>query len=174
MKSASRNGDRRQTEDFFDSKKEYRELLRLYIPLYTTRLVRIADIPIGIRDQVKSPEDVVEVLCEYFQDKDREEFLIALLDRAQTVIGLAQISVGGLAASIVEPRAVFKAAIEANAASIILVHQHPSGSLNVSREDIRISKQLVECGKLMGIPVLDHIIVAEKSHTSLAERGLIS
>ena len=92
---------------FFDTKKEYRELLRLYIPLYTTRLVRIADIPIGIRDQVKSPEEVVEVLSEYFQDNDREEFLIDLLDRAHTVIGLTQISVGGLAASIVEPRSAF-------------------------------------------------------------------
>jgi len=100
--------------------------------------------------------------------------LIVLLDRAHTVIGLAQISVGGLAASIVEPRSVFKAAIEANAASIILCHSHPSGNLEPSREDIRITRQLVEGGKLMGIPILDHIIIAEKSHTSLAERGLLS
>ena len=174
MKLASHNGCRRQAEDFVDTKKEYRELLRLHIPLYTTRLVSIASIPIDVRDQVRSPEEVVEVLSEYFQDKDREEFLIVLLDRAQTIIGLAQISVGGLAASIVEPRAVFKAAIEANAASIILCHSHPSGNLEPSREDIRITRQLVEGGKIMGIPILDHVIIAEKSHTSLAERGLLS
>ena len=119
--------------------------MRLHIPLYTTRLVRIANIPIGIRDQVRSPEEVAEVLSEYFQDKDREEFLIVLLDRAHTVIGLAQISVGGLAASIVEPRSVFKAAIEANAASIILCHFHPSGNLEPSKEDIRITR--AACGR---------------------------
>ena len=96
-----------------------------------------------------------------------------LLDTANTIIGLSQISVGGLAASIVEPRQVFKVAILANAAAIICVHNHPSGNVEPSREDIRITRQLVEAGKLMGIPVHDHLIIGHNTFTSMAERGLI-
>lgn len=171
MKSASPNGDHRQTDDL---KQEYRELLSLYIPLYTTRLVCIGEIPFDIRDQIRSPEDVAKVLQRYFKDKDREEFLVVMLDQANTVIGIAQTSIGGLAASIVEPRAVFKAAIVANAAALILCHNHPSGNLEPSREDLRMTHSLVECGKVMGIPVHDHLIIAENRFTSFAERGLLS
>ena len=71
-------------------------------------------------------------------------------------------------------RDLLSVAIEVNAAGIILCHSHPSGNIEPSREDIRITRQLVEGGKLMGILILDHIIIAEKSHTSLAERGLLS
>ena len=99
--------------------------------------------------------------------------MIVLLDTSDTVVGLAQISVGGLAASIVEPRQVFKTAILANAAAIICLHNHPSGNPEPSHEDIRITQQLVEAGKLLGIPIHDHIIIAEKTYTSLAERGLM-
>ena len=81
--------------------------------------------------------------------------------------------VGGLVSSIVEPRAVFSAAINAHAASLILCHAHPSGNPEPSREDIRITRQLVECGKLMGIPIHDHLIIAENTYTSLVERGLM-
>ena len=109
----------------------------------------------------------------YFEDKDREEFIVVMLDTANTMIGMAQISVGGLAASIVEPRQVFKTAILANAAAIICIHNHPSGNPEPSREDIRITRQLVEAGKLMGVPVHDHIIIAENRFVSLAERGLL-
>ena len=75
--------------------------------------------------------------------------------------------------SIVEPRAVFQKAILENAASVICLHNHPSGNLEPSREDIRITRQLVECGRLMGIPVHDHIIIAGDGFTSLSERGLM-
>jgi len=78
-----------------------------------------------------------------------------------------------LAASIVEPRAVFKQAILDNAAAVICLHNHPSGNLEPSREDIRITRQLVDAGKLMGIPVHDHLIIAGRQHTSLAERGVM-
>ncbi len=78
------------------------------------------------------------------------------MNTANVIIGLSQISVGGLAASIVEPRQVFKVAVLANAAAVILAHNHPSGNVEPSREDIRITRQLVEAGQLMGIPVHDH------------------
>ena len=151
----------------------FRQHLFSRLPMYTTRLVREADFTFSEREQVCAPQDVAALLQEYFRDKDREEFLIVLLDTANTVCGLSRISAGGLAASIVEPRQVFKTAILANAAAIICLHNHPSGNPEPSREDIRITRQLVEAGKLLGIPIHDHIIIAEKTYTSLAERGLM-
>ena len=151
----------------------YQQVLFSHVPMYTTRLVRETHFTFPQREQVSSPEDVAAVLQHYFEDKDREEFIVVFLDQAHTMIGMAQISVGGLAASIVEPRQVFKTAILANAAAIILAHQHPSGNPEPSREDIRITRQLVEAGKFMGIPVHDHLIIAEDRYVSLAERGLL-
>ena len=145
-----------------------------HLPLYTTRLVCEKRFPFSDRIQVSKPAEVAPILIEYFRDKDREEFLIVLLDTANTIIGLSQISVGGLAASIVEPRQVFKVAILANAAAIICSHNHPSENVEPSREDVRITKQLVEAGKLMGVPVHDHLIIAGSQYTSLAERGLMA
>ena len=143
-------------------------------PLYTTRLVCEKNFPFCERIQVSSPADVAGVLQEYFRDKDREEFLIVFLNTANVITGLSQISVGGLSASIVEPRQVFKVAILANAAAVILAHNHPSQNPEPSREDIRITRQLVEAGKIMGVPVHDHLILAGDTYTSLAERGLMS
>ncbi len=152
----------------------YQQHLFENIPLYTTRLVCEKRFPFSDRIQASSPADVAPILIEYFRDKDREEFIIVLLDTANTIIGLSQISVGGLAASIVEPRQVFKVTILANAAAIICVHNHPSGNVEPSREDIRITRQLVEAGTLMGIPVHDHLIIAGSTYMSLAERGLMA
>ena len=156
------------------SKKAYQLHLFERLPLYTTRLVREANFSFSDRAHVRAPADVTAFLRRYFADKDREEFLAVFLDTANTVIGMAQISVGGLAASIVEPRAVFKAAILANAAAVILAHQHPSGNLEPSREDIKITRQLAKAGQVMGIPVHDHLVIAEHGYTSLAEWGVIS
>jgi DNA repair protein RadC len=155
------------------SKKAYQLHLFDRLPLYTTRLVREADFSFSDRTQVCAPADVAAFLRRYFADKDREEFLTVSLDTANTIIGMAQISIGGLSASIVEPRAVFRAAILSNAAAVILAHQHPSGNLEPSREDVKITRQLAEAGQVMGIPVHDHLIIAEHGYTSLAERGVI-
>lgn len=157
-----------------EKRKQYRWHLFQHLPLYTTRLVRERDFTFPARDQLCAPQDVAAVLSEYFNDRDREEFLVCLLDTANTLIGLSCVSVGGLAASIVEPRQVFKIAILSNAAAIVLAHNHPSGNPEPSREDIRITRQLVEAGKLMGVPVHDHLILTDHGYTSLAERGLLS
>ena len=141
----------------------YQQVLFSHVPMYTTRLVRETHFTFPHREQVSSPADVAAVLQHYFADKDREELILVLLDQANSMIGLSQISVGGLAASIVEPRQVFKTAILANAAAIIVAHQHPSGNPEPSREDIRISRQLLEAGKLMGVPLHDHLISATRS-----------
>ncbi len=143
------------------------------LPLYTTQLVRETSFPFCERIQVSAPADVAPILQEYFRLKDREEMVLVLLDTANTIFGLSLVSVGGLSASIVEPRQVFKVAILANAAAVILAHNHPSMNPEPSREDIRITRQLVEAGKLMGVPVHDHLIIAGATYTSLAERGLM-
>ena len=97
-------------------------------PLYTTRLVCEKNFPFCERIQVSSPEDAAAILIEYFRHHDREEFVILLLNTANVIVGMSQISVGGLAASIVEPRQVFKVAVLANAAAVIAAHNHPSGA----------------------------------------------
>ena len=138
----------------------YRSALFSGVPIYTTRLVRERTFDFATRDQLRSPADAAAVLGEYFQDRDREEFVVAFLDTANTITGLHVAPVGGLAAAIVEPRQVFKAAVLANAAAILIAHNHPSGNPELSREDVAVTKQLVEAGRVMGIPVHDHLILA--------------
>lgn len=127
----------------------------------------------GERVQVSSPEDVAAVYGPLMRDLKREIFKVVFLNTANVIIGDHTVSEGGLAASIVEPRAVFQQAILENAAAIICLHNHPSGNPEPSREDIRVTRQLVEAGKLMGVPVHDHLIIAGTRYTSLAERGLM-
>lgn len=151
----------------------YRTALFSGIPLLQTQLVCEYAFAFDERIRVTSPKDLHGVLQTYFRLKDREEFLVCLLDTSCSLIGLHVASVGGLAASIVEPRQVFKVAILANAAAILVAHNHPSENPEASREDVKVTKQLAEAGKIMGIPLYDHVICAGKSFTSLAEKGLI-
>lgn len=151
----------------------YQQMLFQHVPVYTTRLVREAIFTFPARQQLTSPDDVAAVLREYFIDRDREEFIVCLLDTANTLVALSPVSIGGLAASIVEPRQVFKVAVLSNAAALILAHNHPSGNPEPSRDDVRITRQLVEAGKLMGIPVHDHLIIVDSGYVSMAERGLV-
>lgn len=155
-----------------EKREAYQRQLFSHVPLYTTRLVREGCFTFSERGQVSTPEAVAQVLQDYFEGRDREEFVLVLLDTANTMIGLSVLSVGGLAAAIVEPRQVFKTAFLANAASIICAHNHISGNPEPSREDIRITRQLVEAGKLMGVPLLDHLVITREGYTSLAEIGM--
>jgi len=102
-----------------------------------------------------------------------EEFHVLLLDSANNYISDKRITQGILNASLVHPREVFSIAVSERAASIVLVHNHPSGNTEPSSDDIRITKQLVEAGKIMEILVHDHVIIAGDSYTSFAERRLI-
>ena len=125
------------------------------------------------RQQVFGPEDVAGLYGPFMRDLKNEVFRIVLLNTANIIITDRVVSAGGLAASIVEPRAVFREAILENAAGIICLHNHPSENPEPSREDVRVTRQLVDAGKIVGIPVHDHIIIAGRSYTSLAERGLM-
>lgn len=143
------------------------------LPRYRTALICEEQLPYPARLQVRAPEDVAIVLKEYFNERDREEFLVLALNTANIITAFTVASVGGLAASIVEPRTVFRFAFEKNAAAIILAHNHPSGNPEPSREDIRVTRQIAETGIIVGVPVHDHLIITDHTFVSLAERGLM-
>jgi len=121
---------------------------------------------------VKTPKDVVALVRGRLKDKKKEHFLTLLLDTRNQLIKVAEISIGSLDTSIVHPREVFREAISASAASVILAHNHPSGDPEASEDDIRISKKLAEAGEIIGIDVLDHIIIGDKNYLSLKREGL--
>jgi DNA repair protein RadC len=121
---------------------------------------------------VKTPEDVYALAQGKLKGKKKEYFLAALLDTRNHLIRLAEISVGSLDGSIVHPREVFKEAISASAASVIFIHNHPSGDTEASEDDIKLTRRLAEVGEIVGIDVLDHVIIGGKSYASLKRQGL--
>ncbi len=125
------------------------------------------------RLRIRSPQDVVERYQPLFRDMKHEVFKVLLLDSANHLLRDTEVSSGILNSSLAHPREVFRSAIAEPAASIILMHNHPSGNPEPSSDDIQITKQLVESGKILGIPVHDHIIITASSYTSFAERGLL-
>jgi len=122
---------------------------------------------------IKDPESVVKAIRASIKDKAKEHFKLILLNPRNKIIGISTISIGTLNASLVHPREVFKDAIMHNAASVVLAHNHPSGDPEPSEDDIKITKKLVESGKILGIDVLDHIIIGKNDFCSFKERGLI-
>lgn len=126
----------------------------------------------GQKPVVKTPEDVVGLVRGRLKDKRKEHFLALMLDTRSQLIKVAEISVGSLDTSIVHPREVFQEAISASAASVIFVHNHPSGDTTPSEDDIGLTKRLAEAGEIVGIDVLDHVIIGAKSYLSLKREGM--
>lgn len=122
---------------------------------------------------IKTPTQAYELFKPLLSDLRHEEFYIAMLDRANQLIKTEHISKGGMSATVVDVRLICKFLIENNASCVILAHNHPSGNLNPSNEDIQLTKKLKEATKLFDISILDHIIVGDNSYTSLADKGLI-
>ncbi len=142
-------------------------------PIYKVILVHDANLTVE-NPYIQSPADAAKIAVEYLRGVDREHFIGLYLNNANRLIGVHTISVGVLNASLVHPREVFKLAYMVNAASVIVVHNHPSGNSEPSSDDLAITKQLVEAGKLLGIPLNDHVIVTEQNgYMSFAERGLL-
>jgi len=123
--------------------------------------------------KITSPSDVAEIFIPLLRDEVKEKFYVLCLNTANKIIKNELISIGNLNSSVVHAREVFKVAIENNSANIILLHNHPSGNPEPSREDISLTKKLVEAGKLLEIQVFDHIIIAGNNYTSLVEKRLI-
>jgi len=127
---------------------------------------------VGEKPLLKTPDDVVGLVRGRLRDQKKEHFLALLLDTRGRLIKIAEISVGSLDTSIVHPREVFKEAISASAASVIFVHNHPSGESEASEDDIELTKRLAEAGEIVGIEVLDHIIIGDNNSRSLKRAGL--
>jgi DNA repair protein RadC len=124
------------------------------------------------RPVVSSPADVERLLRGRIANLDRENFVVVLLNTKNEVIEASTVSVGTLGASLVHPREVFKPAVRASAASVILAHNHPSGKVEPSREDREVTKRLGEAAGILGIEVLDHVIVGD-GYFSMKEHGML-
>jgi DNA repair protein RadC len=124
------------------------------------------------RPVISSPADVERLLRGRIANLDRENFVVVLLNTKNEVIETSTVSVGTLGASLVHPREVFKPAVRASAASVILAHNHPSGKVEPSREDREVTKRLGEAAGILGIEVLDHVIVGD-GYFSMKEHGML-
>jgi DNA repair protein RadC len=123
------------------------------------------------RAVLSSPAEVFARYGPLMEDLDKEVFRIALLDAQNGLLRDVVVSEGTLSASLVHPREVFKPAILESAASLILLHNHPSGDPTPSREDLRLTRQLVECSRLLELHIHDHVVIGHGRFASLAERG---
>lgn len=122
---------------------------------------------------VRSPEDGYQLLKQFLGKVDREYFVVVCLDTKNQPTAINICYIGSLNASLVHPRECFKPAILSNAASILVGHNHPSGQSEPSREDVEVTKRLVDAGKILGIDVLDHIVLGDGEYVSLKEKGYI-
>jgi len=127
----------------------------------------------GKGPKVRESHDLVRVLKEYYRNHDREEFLVVCLDSKHHISAINSVSVGSLNLNIVHPREVFKSAILANSAAIIIAHNHPSGDPTPSPEDREITQRLKTAGGYLGIAILDHIVVGDDTHVSFADQGTL-
>jgi DNA repair protein RadC len=122
---------------------------------------------------VRCPEDAAGLVMEDMRHLDREHFKVILLDSKNAVISIETVSVGTVNASIVHPREALRPALEKSATSMVLVHNHPTGNVSPSREDILLTKRFEKCGRILGIDVVDHIIIGDGRYKSLKECGYV-
>lgn len=134
---------------------------------------RLATLNGEVKEVIRTPENVANLVMPELRFLTQEVFKLVLLDIKNQVLALPVISKGGLSSSIVHPREVFKEAIKKSAAAVILVHNHPSGIPEPSKDDIKITRRLIDAGNIIGIDVLDHIIIGDGIYLSMKEKGII-
>ncbi|MEL6638892.1 MAG: DNA repair protein RadC [Bacteroidota bacterium] len=127
--------------------------------------------PVKERPQIRGSKDAYELMAPLLGDLGHEEFWILLLNRANRLIGRAQISRGGVAGTVVDAKVIFKKAVDALACSIILCHNHPSGNLKPSQADRDITRKLRWAGRNLEVAVLDHVIISDRGFYSFADEG---
>lgn len=125
------------------------------------------------RPQIRSSQDAYNVIAPMLMDLPHEEFWILLLNRANRVLQREQISLGGTAGTVVDAKIIFRKALAGQASSIILAHNHPSGSRKPSQQDVEVTRKLKQAGETLDISVLDHLIVADKGYYSFADEGVL-
>lgn len=143
------------------------------VNIVSIKIVREGSILYNVR-KISSPSDAVELGRRFLEECDREQLIVCCLDTKNQPLSVNVASVGSLNSSIVHPREVFKVAVLSNSASIIIFHNHPSGDVVPSTEDINITHRLKEAGKIIGIELIDHIIIgSEGKYCSLKEKGIL-
>ena len=144
-----------------------------FISRFDVRLVRDGRVATLEPTIIRRPEDTLPVLEAELSELAYERFIALALNTKNHVTAVLPVSSGSLNASIVHPRELFQRAILANAASLILCHNHPSGDPSPSPEDLSLTRKLVDAGLLLDIPILDHLILGYGCYTSFKEKGLI-
>lgn len=146
------------------------------------RLNEVAEITLAYRPKIKASQrpkvscsrQVYEVLLKFWNLDSleyTEQFQVMLLNRGNRVLGICTISSGGTAGTVVDPKVVFAAGLKANASSIVLSHNHPSGNLLPSEQDKRLTRRLVEIGRALDLPIVDHVILSPEGYFSFADEG---
>ena len=128
------------------------------------------DVLLKERNKISSPNDIAKILMKDMVFLKQEVLKLVMLDTKNNIIGLKDVFVGSLNTSIVHPREIFKEALKRSSSSIIVCHNHPSGDPTPSKEDIDITIRLKECGKIIGIDLLDHLIIGKNRYVSLKEK----
>jgi DNA repair protein RadC len=139
-------------------------------------LVYKTKVKVSERPQIKTSSDAYEVLKQSWDENKIEfveQFKVMLLNRANKVLGIYEVSTGGISGTVADIRLIFAAAIKSNASSIVLAHNHPSSNTKPSEADIQLTRRIKEAGKLLNIKVIDHIIVTVENYFSFADEGEI-
>lgn len=140
------------------------------INVVSIKMIRESSVLYNIR-RISEPKDIVDLGKKFLDELDREELIVACLNAKNEVNSINVVSIGSLNNSIVHPREVFKTAILSNAASIVMIHNHPSGDVTPSKEDKEITLRIKESGIILGIKLLDHIIIGNDTYYSFKEHG---
>lgn len=157
------------TEIYNNNKKQHKRRINIV----SIKMVKEGSV-LYDTNKITRPRDIEKLGRTFLEDSDREKLVVCCMDAKNKPIAINEVSVGSLTSSIVHPREVFKAAILSNASSIILFHNHPSGSPEYSKEDLSVTKRIVESGKILGIPLLDHIIIGDEDrYFSFKEQDLL-
>lgn len=149
-----------------------------------TRKYQVAEIQLtyksnvkpSLRPRISGSKDAYNVLLDSWDDSRLdliEQFKVLLINRANKVLGIFEVSTGGIAGTVADPKLIFAAAIKGAATGIILAHNHPSGNLTPSQADIDLTRKIKEAGKLLEIQVLDHLILTSEKYYSFADEGLL-
>jgi DNA repair protein RadC len=134
---------------------------------------RRGDSEIKVLDEVKSSRDGYNIMRRHLMDLNHEEFWIMLIGRSNKVLAKELVSKGGLSGTVADPKIIFHMALQHQASALIMVHNHPSGNLKPSREDLVLTKKIADAGRMLDINVLDHLIITDGGYFSFGDEGLL-
>jgi DNA repair protein RadC len=134
---------------------------------------RRGDTEVKVLDEVKSSRDGYNIMRRHLMDLNHEEFWLMLIGRSSKVLAKELVSKGGLSGTVADPKIIFHMALQHQASAIIMVHNHPSGNLKPSREDLVLTKKIADAGRLLDINVLDHLIITDNGYFSFGDEGLL-